>query len=437
MRIALLSDVHGNWQALEIVLTHARRQRVDQFLGVGDWIGGADAPNEVLHWLATSGALAIAGNYDLAVLEVPEKRKGWTGGEPPSRWRLAVLTYDHLTEESKERITRLPTSLRLNLVGRRILVVHSSPGSEEEDLLSDTPSQRFRELAHQADADVVILGHTHAPLALKSGRVWFVNPGSVGRPRDGKPFADYAILTLGQRRVQVRHYRLPFVGQAAQRAPEADETADADSPATTTPEKGRRDPNELKTAVLELARSCEYEEQHTLQVTRLALRLFDELQMVHGLGPSERFWLECAALLHDIGLIEGVEGHHKASLRIILESPLLTFGKTERLLIGSIARYHRAALPSERHRHFARLKPAARRTVRMLAALLRVADGLDYTHQSVVHDLVCVPVLSPEALLIRCSVEQQAEAEKNRALEKGDLLTQVLERTLAVECELS
>jgi exopolyphosphatase/guanosine-5'-triphosphate,3'-diphosphate pyrophosphatase len=185
--------------------------------------------------------------------------------------------------------------------------------------------------------------------------------------------------------------------------------------------------------VLQLARSCEYEEQHTHQVTRLALRLFDELKLVHGLGPSERSWLECGALLHDIGLIEGVQGHHKASLRIILDTPLLTFDKKERLIIGSIARYHRAALPQERHRHFAALKPGSRRIVRILAAILRVADGLDYTHQSLVQELSCV--LSPKQIVIRCIVKGPAEEERQRALQKGDLLEEVFERKLAVECQ--
>jgi len=177
-------------------------------------------------------------------------------------------------------------------------------------------------------------------------------------------------------------------------------------------------------------------------VTRLALRLFDELRTVHGLGPRERTWLQYAALLHDIGLIEGPKGHHKSSLRIILRSPILTLSKKERLIVGSVARYHRAVLPRPRHRHFARLSPAARRIVRILAGILRVADGLDYTHQSVVHDLVCD--ITTETIAVRCTCripprgqsEGLAEAERQRALSKGALLEQVLERRLIVECLL-
>ncbi|MEA4906585.1 MAG: HD domain-containing protein, partial [Anaerolineaceae bacterium] len=86
------------------------------------------------------------------------------------------------------------------------------------------------------------------------------------------------------------------------------------------------DPSDLTMqAVLQLARNCEYEVQHSHQVTFLALRLFDELKTLHQLGDRERRWLEYAGILHDIGWIEGWKGHHKATLRIILTTPTLLF----------------------------------------------------------------------------------------------------------------
>ena len=187
-------------------------------------------------------------------------------------------------------------------------------------------------------------------------------------------------------------------------------------------------------AVLQLAESCEYEVEHSHQVTRLALRLFDELGPLHGLGAEERFWLRCGALLHDIGWIEGQWRHHKTSLRLILDEPRLPFDARERLIVGSIARYHRKALPKEKHAHFAALEAADRRTVSTLAAFLRLADGLDYTHQSVVKDLLCE--ISPRRIIVRCGARRAAEAERQRALDKGWLLEQVFDRELAVEWRL-
>lgn len=423
-RIALISDVHGNWPALAAVVDHARRHHVDQFLGAGDWVGGADQPNEVLDWLRESGARAIAGNYDLAVLDVPAKRQKWPNGDPPPRWQLAVWTYDHLSLPNVQFLSRLPTWLRLEIAGKRVLVVHISPG-EELDLLPDTPPARFRDLARHADADLVILGHSHQPLLRRAGKVRFINPGSVGRPRDGQPTADYAILSVSAKRAQVTQYRLPYDGQVAKRAPVDDLPA---APARPHHQAGRE--AKLESA-LALARSCHFEEGHTRQVTRLALRLFDELRRLHGLGATERFWLESAALLHDIGLIEGPEGHHKTSQRLILESPLLDFSGAERQIIANVARYHRGALPAEHHRHFARLKPAARRTVCHLAALLRVADGLDVSHASVVQDLTCD--IGSRAVRIHCVAAKDVALELARAQEKGDLFELAFSHRLELE----
>ncbi len=225
----------------------------------------------------------------------------------------------------------------------------------------------------------------------------------------------------------------------------ADQSHNSESDATeqTAPssasEAQQQEQSDLQ-AVLKLAQSCEYDAQHSHQVARLALRLFDELRSVHGLGPQERLWLQYAALLHDTGMIEGKKGHHKASLRIILESPILPFGKTQRRIIGSVARYHRGALPRERHRQFSRLKPTTRRVVRVLAAILRLANALDHSHQGVIQDIVCD--LSPKKILVRCTTHPgpspesrlPAETERLNALQRGDLLEQVLERKLAVEC---
>ena len=131
-------------------------------------------------------------------------------------------------------------------------------------------------------------------------------------------------------------------------------------------------------SVIKLAQACKYDSTHSEHVTRFSLILFDSLTPLHQYGFRERSWLEKASLLHDIGWIEGRSGHHKTSLRIILNSFILDLSNKERLIVGSIARYHRKSLPSLDHDHFAALEPDERQKVAELASFLRLADGLDH-----------------------------------------------------------
>lgn len=121
---------------------------------------------------------------------------------------------------------------------------------------------------------------------------------------------------------------------------------------------------------------CRYDSEHANRVTYLTLRLFDLLADLHGFGKLERFWLHCASILHDIGLVEGKREHHKTSQRMILTTSLLPFGNQERLIIGSIARYHRRTLPNLSHDHYASLSVDERQMVSKLAALLRLSVGM-------------------------------------------------------------
>ena len=182
--------------------------------------------------------------------------------------------------------------------------------------------------------------------------------------------------------------------------------------------------------VFNLAKSCDYDVLHTDQVTKMALRLFDDLQAIHQLGDEERFWLTAAATLHDIGWIEGWHGHHKATLRIILETPLLPLSNKERLMIGSIARYHRGSLPHKQHDHYLTLTDPERKVVLYLAAILRLADGLDRTHQALIRELTCQ--VTAEEVLLRCRVQKPAEDERNSAREKGDLFKKVYKRKISI-----
>jgi exopolyphosphatase/pppGpp-phosphohydrolase len=185
-------------------------------------------------------------------------------------------------------------------------------------------------------------------------------------------------------------------------------------------------------SILRFAEECRYDAPHAHQVTELALQLFDSLRDIHRLNGKERFWLQCAGLLHDIGWIEGRKAHHKTSRRLIEASPLLPLDARDRAIVGEIARYHRRALPNEqKHTQYAALPEEDRKTVSLLAALLRVADGLDVTHRSIVRRVTCHA--TDDMIEVRCFSLGVAPEERKAALKKGDLMTKVFRRHLSVE----
>jgi exopolyphosphatase/guanosine-5'-triphosphate,3'-diphosphate pyrophosphatase len=157
----------------------------------------------------------------------------------------------------------------------------------------------------------------------------------------------------------------------------------------------------LRETILTLGRRYDFEEGHSLQDERLALRLFDETARLglHRLSSSEslgapgippRDILSFAALLHDIGYVEGYDQHHKTAFRLITTGPIPGLSPREQTLVAHVARYHRGGTPDPaKHPAFAALPVADRELVEQLGAILRFADGLDRTHTDAVQDLRC------------------------------------------------
>ena len=185
------------------------------------------------------------------------------------------------------------------------------------------------------------------------------------------------------------------------------------------------------TAVYRLAEACRYEAVHAHQVTRLALKMFNQTAALHRRDPRLRYLLACSALLHDIGYIDGKAGHHKSSLRRICTSSLLNWSARRRRIVGSIARYHRKALPCERHNHFADLNAVDRRRVELLGGLLRLADGLDRGHRCLVRDLQID--FHPRKLTVICHAPECPDWLDRSAQNKLDLLERAADRVVRVE----
>ena len=180
--------------------------------------------------------------------------------------------------------------------------------------------------------------------------------------------------------------------------------------------------------VIEFGLSIRNERQHPIQVCQLCCMLFDELQVLHHMGNTERIWLQAAALLHDIGKSICGKDHHKQSRDMIINAPELPLDKKERTIVGLIARYHRGALPNRCHKHYGTIDSESRYYVRKLAAFLRLANGLDENHQSSVTDLTCHIT---EDNIIVCP-ETKGAFDSQKAITKADLLEDVLNRKVII-----
>ena len=206
MKIAVFSDVHGNLSALEAVLDDIARQAPDAVYCLGDLVGYAPFPNEVIERVRDARIPTVMGNYDDGVgydrdecgCAYREERERQLGDQS------LAWTKSHVTAENKTFLRSLSPAIRFNADGKRILLVHGSPRRINEYLFEDRPLSSFERLAAQSDADIVLFGHTHRPYTKPAGGVLFVNVGSVGKPKDGNWRACYALLTPGEARVEFR-----------------------------------------------------------------------------------------------------------------------------------------------------------------------------------------------------------------------------------------
>ena len=140
-------------------------------------------------------------------------------------------------------------------------------------------------------------------------------------------------------------------------------------------------------SIYELGYRCHWEYAHARKVADLALHLFDATTSLHGLGSAERELLEYAALLHDIGYHVSRRSHHKHSLYLIQHADLRGFQPEEIEIMAFTARYHRKALPKKSHTVFQALPKKRRTIILKLAALLRLAEGLDRSHFQNIEDV--------------------------------------------------
>jgi putative phosphoesterase len=198
-RVAIFSDIHGNLPALDAVLADIESQEPDAVYCLGDLVGYAASPNDVIDRIRTRRIRTVMGNYDDGV-GYERDECGCAYRDPVDRQlgaRSLAWTKAHTTDENKGFLRTLHKEIRFDANGRRVLLVHGSPRKLNEYLFEDRPISSFQRLAASSNADVIFFGHTHKPYVKTVDGVLFVNAGSVGKPKDLDWRACYAMLEGG------------------------------------------------------------------------------------------------------------------------------------------------------------------------------------------------------------------------------------------------
>lgn len=200
MKVAIISDLHGNAAAVKAVLQRIKDSSVDQIYCLGDLVGYYPDPEEVINLVRENKMIAIVGNQDHAL--VNKIRTGSQIADSILDW-----TRENVSQENLTFLTSLPKKLEANFGGFRVLLAHGSPWDYlNERIYPDSSLDRFLTLPHE----IIVMGHTHIPFVKVIKNKYIINPGSVGQSRDGDPRASFAFLEIINNDVKVKIVRVSY-----------------------------------------------------------------------------------------------------------------------------------------------------------------------------------------------------------------------------------
>jgi putative phosphoesterase len=201
MKIAIISDVHANFAALE----HFPEKNCDHLWCLGDLVDYGPRPHQVIEWVRRRATVAVRGNHDHAVgfdvdpqCSLPYKHLA----SETMRYTREVCTKDDI-----EFLRNLPAQKELVVGTKRFYLVHAAPtdplfGYRRED------SKLWANEVQWISADVLVVGHTHTPFIRQVGGCTILNPGSIGQPKTGRPLACYAVWDDGK--ISLKEYEYPL-----------------------------------------------------------------------------------------------------------------------------------------------------------------------------------------------------------------------------------
>jgi putative phosphoesterase len=190
MKIAVISDIHGNVEALSTFFKDVDSENVDTIICLGDLVGYGPYPNEVISLIKEKHILCIKGNYDNSVVD---KEYSYIRETALNSFSLP-WTVSELTEENRLFLQNLPSNITLNVNDKKLLFVHGSPNKINEYLLKD--SDNTINIMNSISEDILFCAHTHLPDMKEFNNKLYINCGSIGKPKIGRPNITYCLFNI-------------------------------------------------------------------------------------------------------------------------------------------------------------------------------------------------------------------------------------------------
>lgn len=207
MRIAVLSDLHANAQALEAVMNDVVNQNCEHVFFLGDIALAGPQPKEVTDYvMAQNTWTIIQGNTDKMIAQYGPDVMEFLEAQYPVMANAIADDVLALDDSHRAFLENLPPQLSLDVEGCSVLLVHGSPRANNEDILPGMPLDVVEEIIEGTTEKLILCGHTHVPCGYQTNtNQTVVNVGSVGRPMTPQPKACYAIIDFSQGSFEIRH----------------------------------------------------------------------------------------------------------------------------------------------------------------------------------------------------------------------------------------
>jgi len=219
LKLAILGDIHGNLPALQVAYDTALEAKAEKIYHLGDLGGYAPFVNEVVDFLIEHKIEGVQGNYDEAVAF--DKEHCGCKYENDFQAEMAHLSFEwtkkHVTEKSKNYMKNLPFQISLEIERKKVKIFHATPTKNNLYWYEERPDKFFLLMADKAQADIMIYGHTHIPYFKQLNGKYFINAGSVGKPKDKDPRTCVCLIDLNQDNIKLtfirKEYDIKFVSK--------------------------------------------------------------------------------------------------------------------------------------------------------------------------------------------------------------------------------